>query len=413
MLGAALPGGGGGGGGGNDDGPKTAAAADASYNLKVGIQLVKRAVTLENDQSFKEARDLYVEAADRLTQWKTTKNPLDRHTRSVHDKINDYRMRATNLTVTHRLPDFATVRGAAEFSIKYAGKFPTAKRTALRSRCQQMQALDQAKMEGHLLWNSATLEASTLTVSVYGLKLTDQHQAVVLRQPLHAIASFNCCEDEGLWYLFFVCGDPGNQQYSCEVCECALAADAAEICALVQGHLDEAFKKAKPLPNAVEERAMTPVDGNILSILADVDDHGRPVSVGDEAVWSEHFTAFAPPVSLSPLKDGPSVLGRPVIEEEEDPVFVEPAEPADAPADAPTNADANGELWSSNSIQVRLASQPLESPDADFRSPSPVMAWPPQKTGVNTTELVRAYMAELRQVLGHDELREFAILLKA
>ena len=399
---------------GNDsgDGPKTATEADASYNLKVGIQLVKRAVTLENDQAFKEARDLYVEAADRLTQWKTTKNPLDRHTRSVHEKINDYRMRATNLTVTHRLPDFATVRGAAEFSVKYAGKFPTARRLALHSRCQQMQALDQAKVDGHLLWNSATLEASTLTVSVYGLKLTDQHQAVVLRQPLHAIASFNCCEDEGLWYLFFVCGEPGAELYGCEVCECALAADAAEICALVQGHLDEAFKKAKPLPNAVEERAMTPDDGNILSILTNVDDHSRPLSTSDEAPWSEHFNAFAPPVSLSPVPFGQpnnqSVKGRPVIEDEEDPVFTDP----DAPADASASAAA-AELWPSNSVRVRLASQPLESPDADFRSPSPEMAWPPQQPGVNTTELVKAYMAELRQVLNHDELREFAILLKA
>ena len=59
--GCVSPAGCGGGGGG-----AAAAVADRSA---VGIQLVKRAVQLEEGGSFREARDLYIEAADRLGNW--------------------------------------------------------------------------------------------------------------------------------------------------------------------------------------------------------------------------------------------------------------------------------------------------------------------------------------------------------
>lgn len=407
---------------------------EVSYNLKVGVQLVKRAVALENSHEYKEARDLYVQAADRLSQWRDVKNPADKHTKSVDDKINDYRVRATNLTLTHNLPDFVTVRGAAEFPVKYAGKFPTKYRTALRSRSKQMNALDQAKQDGHLLWNSVTLESSTLTVSVYGLKLTDQHQGVVMRQPLHSIASYNCCEDDGVWYLFFTCGNPQDTTFSCEVCECTKPADAAEICALLQGHLDEAFKKAKPIPDAVEEIAETP-DIDTLEVTLDEVERPGSAAVADDEKWSEHFSTFAAPVSppISPLptpspekpalpvrvKKGPP---RPIMYDDDDggeegnqkkgDVFNDSADPG------------SPDLWAGSAMKgntrIRLSSRPMETPDDDRRStspmspsPAPAMAWPPQSPGVNTTEMVKLYMTELRVVLNHDELREFAILLKA
>lgn len=43
---------------------------DDSYNLKVAIKLVAQAEKHESEQEWGDARDLYVEAADRFKQWK-------------------------------------------------------------------------------------------------------------------------------------------------------------------------------------------------------------------------------------------------------------------------------------------------------------------------------------------------------
>ncbi len=66
----------------------------------VGIQLVKRAVSLETSKEFREARDLYVEAAQRLSEWRSSQVESDA-TRTVDAKIHQYRTRAVLLTSTY------------------------------------------------------------------------------------------------------------------------------------------------------------------------------------------------------------------------------------------------------------------------------------------------------------------------
>lgn len=101
---------------------------------------------------------------------------------------------------------------------------------------------------------------------MYGLKLTGQHQEVVLRKSLHNIAAVMCCEDEDVWYLFIKTGDPGvPATYECHVCECALMDDAVEICKMIKGTLDEAFRKARPMSSIP---AVVPQSYNGLTVLS-------------------------------------------------------------------------------------------------------------------------------------------------
>lgn len=53
----------------SDDGDKA--------QLDVGNQLVKRAMDLEQEKKWQRARDLYVEAVERLSQWKAHRDPLE------------------------------------------------------------------------------------------------------------------------------------------------------------------------------------------------------------------------------------------------------------------------------------------------------------------------------------------------
>lgn len=242
-----------------------------------------------------------------------------------------------------------------------------------------LEALDDSKRSGHLQWNSDTLGPSVLTVSLYGVKLTGQHSEVQLKVPLNEIASANVCEDDNIWYIFLKTGTGGQvDTYKCHVCEFGLEQDAMSVAELIRSNVESAFVKVgMPFNKLYAEPRET---------------------------LAEHSAA---PEALYASAGPPS--GR---------ASLEPPEPA---PEADPVLDTR-----ERKARIRLASRPLsESPEVNWgESPSPppsptrpespvVEAFPIPQGPVNTTEMVAAYMEELRSVLTQAEIREFASLLRA
>lgn len=59
--------------------------------------MVKQAVELEKQGQHRASRDLYLDAAERLSAWRATRKD-DEHSRAVGVKVTEYRKRALNLT---------------------------------------------------------------------------------------------------------------------------------------------------------------------------------------------------------------------------------------------------------------------------------------------------------------------------
>jgi hypothetical protein len=316
-------------------------------------------------------RHSYVEAIQRLNDWRATQDPLNPKTRSVHGKVNALKMKAHKLTETHSLPDIKTPLGAAECIVRYAGAFPLESRwQAWTSRAGMLEALDQSKHNGHISWSSDMLGPSVLTVSLYGIKLTGQHAEVQLKQPLHEIAAVNVCEDDGIWFIFIKTGTGGEPHtYTCHVCECGVQQDAEEVAALIRSNVESAYTKV-----------------------------GLPFNK----------------TYVEPREVIPAVAA---------PIYATATSPDAGPQQAlhtPRNAAENTQQ---RTARIRLASRPLsespevpwgDSPEAPWEAEADVVeAFPKPDGPVNTSELVSAYMTELRSVLTQKEIREFASVLRA
>ena len=101
----------------------------------------------ESRSEFRDARDLYMEAADRFRMWKNTADPettADHLLTSIDERIQDFVKHATNLTQAYTLSPYHIVRGSQEFSAKYTGEFPTREWQAVASRAEFFELLDQA-----------------------------------------------------------------------------------------------------------------------------------------------------------------------------------------------------------------------------------------------------------------------------
>ena len=58
----------------------------------------------------------------------------------------------------------------------------------------------KARRNGYLDWR-AVEEVVTVTISIYGLKVSDEMMQPLQRIPLHSVGSVSACEDEGVWYV--------------------------------------------------------------------------------------------------------------------------------------------------------------------------------------------------------------------
>jgi len=159
-------------------------------------------------------------------------------------------MLADELTRAYGLASSTVVRGAAQFFVKYYGVVDAVRDwTCFASRSEVLQLVDEARHEKLIPWRLPNNEVSILTVSVYGLKVTDQmmSEPPLMREPLYAVASFNCVQEaEGHFVLLVKTGDPDTGEFFAHVIEIPDEARAAEICTLIERTIAEAFKQAHP-----------------------------------------------------------------------------------------------------------------------------------------------------------------------
>ena len=316
--------------------------------------------------------------------------------------------------------------------------------------------LDGARTNGYIGWASAG-EVVTLTVSVYGMKVTDQFARITVRQHLYTLASFSSCEDDGIWYFMVATGEPPTDDgspssYNIHVFEVANLGDVHDIAALMTATLDEAFKKAHPVPGTVD--LTVPSAPPLLSSFK-VKKHATAVEApapppapssgggGGAGAWAE-------------IKGSSEVHRRNSLKAEQTTGVAGASATASANNhDSGSNNDDatssiaattgsfsinggdstsaimqtqnpsasahdDGGLWGSKreskeTALIRLGSAPIESPlSPNVTSPIPEIpvAWPPRPI-TDHGKAVQEYMAELQQVLSKQEQIEFAILLRA
>eukprot|EP00047_Mylnosiga_fluctuans_P005091 m.238354 g.238354 ORF g.238354 m.238354 type:complete len:986 (+) comp13294_c0_seq1:36-2993(+) len=399
---------------------------DGSSHLHYGIQMVKRAVQLEELKEFREARDLYIQAIDRLSAWRSERGD-DRHARLVSEKIAEYRKRATALTHYFGLPEFTIVRGSAEYPIKYYGFIREPQYHATAPQSELLNYIDDAKRHRVLPW---TVENTVvLTVSMYGVKIGEpSSRSPIIRQPLHNIASFCYALDDDKHLLLLVTGDNVTGPFYLHVIELVVASEAMDVCRLLKATIDEAHRRSvqrlvasgdsvndeprravpppKPKPRPVQSTmARSVLPATILGVPVQKTKHVQKV-VPDPTTRP----APAPPMPSAGSDEESDMIGSRRYSDGE--IEARPARPAQRAFVARLSGRGNSSaLEAANRTRIKLTEeenrQPVVMPQPP--APAPAAAVSPRATG----DVVSDYMATLRSRLDPDELKEFAALLRA
>lgn len=293
---------------------------------------------MENEGLYAEARDVYLRAADRFNDWLVKhEGEPGKQAKQAREALSACRNQAELLTKRHNLRPPPLIRGAAEFVVQYYGVIEGLSGwQSCTSRTEALELLDDARSEGMIPWRLDEDDLAVLTISIYGLKITDQHlsEPPLMREPLYAVASTSCVqEDEGQYVILLTSGDMENEEYFCHVLEVPLREQADEIISLLQETVKQAFDLAypsSPAPPAIATHPSQSMSG--MRINRGPSEAGL---LAFDPVRSHGRSSRRPPPGRAPLPMPPLVPPPALLEEGESTALPPPPPLESAPLPPP------------------------------------------------------------------------------